>query len=433
MTRSTATGGGTSEGGPLVSAQWGVAQVGRLTLRETYDATSKFNQNTGVRSVEISGQESYPPLTRADLRQRREDLVGLVGMLVPVTFTNKSDHNGYYTVIDSNADMTEWTRAGDPSTARQAGTLDWTLALQYVGPDNAVDLESRVTAPGRANDFAQSGERWHTPAGGAYGYTVGSGGVSGSVARLSADGALTTYRGVPASVAPRWAAALANYPNGRARVTLSSLERSSVNLTMAGSGGWTLENALVRVQADPQASINVSVYGSGGWTVGKSWNISRGGSGAATALSPLEAITVIRNDYEAATVRLLWSFVTGRTIVDLTLRRGSRFVEGYAQTDASTTLAVSLDNAENASSPASAGYVVASANDADGNRAICGSARTFTALLTQLGFQKTSTTTLDFWIGAVINGASAVSGDQAANLQAQYIGAMAETTMAVRR
>lgn len=416
-----------------INTTWGDVTLGRLILREGYVADSRYNQNTGARSVNLSGQDSQPPLTAAQLQARREDLVGLVGMLIPVSFTNKSDHNGYYTVIDVGATVSHWTLAGDPAAGRAAGALDWTVALEYVGPDNAVDLESRVTAPGRANDFAQSGERWHTPAGGAYGYTVGSAGVSGSVARSSADGALTTYRGVPASVAPRWAAALANYPNGRTRVTLSALERSSVNLTVTGSGGWTLENALVRVQADPQASINVSVFGSGGWTAGKSWNLSRGGSGAATALSPVEAVTVIRNDYEAATVRLLWSFVTGRTIVDLTLRRGSRFVEGYAQTDASTTLAVSLDNAENASSPASAGYVVASANDADGNRAICGSARTFTPLLTQLGFQKTSTTTLDFWIGAVINGASAVSGDQAANLQAQYIGAMAETTMAVRR
>jgi hypothetical protein len=415
-----------------VNASWGDVQVGRLVLRETYDASSRFNQNTGGRSVSLAGQESLPPLTVAQLQAKREDLVGLTGTLVPVSFTNKSDHDGYYMVVDAQADISHWTRAGDPG-GRQGAGLSWQLVLDYVGPANAVDLESRLDSPGRQNDFAQIGERWHAPSAGAYGYTVGAAGVSGSVSRTSADGSLTAYRGVPAAVAPRWAASLANYAGGRTRVTLGAIERSGVNLTVAGSGGWTLENALVRVSAAPQASINVSVFGSGGWTAGKDWNICRGGSGAAAALSPVEAVTVIRNDYEASTVRLLYTFVTGRTLVDLTLRRGSRFVEGYEQTDASTTLAVSLDTAENGTAPASGGYVTATANDTDGNRYIVGTARSFTALTGQGGIQKSAAIALDFYIGAVINGASAVSGDQAANLQAQYIGVMAESTTGVRR
>jgi len=49
------------------------------------------------------------------------------------------------------------------------------------------------------------------------------------------------------------------------------------------------------------------------------------------------------------------------------------------------------------------------------------------------GLTKTSTTWLDFYIGVVAAGGSAVSGDQATNLRDQYIGALPEVVAAVRR
>jgi hypothetical protein len=120
----------------------------------------------------------------------------------------------------------------------------------------------------------------------------------------------------------------------------------------------------------------------------------------------------------------------GRAYLDLTLRRGSRIVEGWLQRGDSGTLSVYLASAETLTDSTS--YVVRSTNDADGNRVIAGSARNFDAHADG-GLTKTSSTAMDFWAGVVAGGDSAVSGDQAAHLRDQYVGALPETVAAVRR
>ena len=107
-------------------------------------------------------------------------------------------------------------------------------------------------------------------------------------------------------------------------------------------------------------------------------------------------------------------------------------MEGYLQSGAASTLAVYLRTSETNTSAAASGYVVATNNDADGNRFAAGSARTFTAHANG-GVSKASTATLDFWLGVVAAGGSAVSGDGATDLRNQYIGALAEATYVVRR
>lgn len=410
-----------------MSAFWGTVTAGRLQLRETYGADSKINGSTGASSVDLAGQESYPPLTRAEWQVRREDLVALVGRFVPVTFTNMSDYDGYYVVADVDSDAEDWTRAAAPAGSGQGGRFNWRLRLELVGPAGAVDIESRITAPGRANDFSQAGERWHAPSVGAFAYTTPAGLPSGSVARLSEDGSLTVYRGVPSTASIRWAAALADYRKGRCRVELDSIERTGTGWRIATPGsGWLLSNALIRVAPHASGTISIATYGAGTWSTAKIWDVNRGG----VTFVP-DAASVIRNDFEAATVRLADTRSPGRNLLDLTLRRGSRFVECYLQTDSSATLAVQRDTAE--AGTAGTGYVAATANDGDGHRYIVGSARTHTALTTQGGIEKAAVTAFDFYLGHVVAGGSAVSGDQAAQLQDQYIGAMAETTMGVRR
>lgn len=409
-----------------MSATWGTVTVGRLVLRETYSADSKFNMNTGMAAVELAGQESYPPLTRAAWRAAREDLIALSGALVPVTFTNLADHDGFYRVVDVGADVTDWTRSAAPAGSGQGGQFDWTLRLEMVGPANAVDVESRLTAPGRANDFSQAGERWHAPSVGAYAYTTPDGLPSGSVSRLSEDGALVVYRSVPDTASARWAASLANYRGGRARVELDGVERTGTGWTVATPAtGWRLANALIRVEPAAAGTFSVAAY-DGDWSTAKIWDVNRAG----TTFVP-DAASVIRNDFELCTVRLADTRAPGRNLLDLTLRRGARVVECYLQTDASATLAVQRDTAE--AGTVGTGYVSATVDDADGHRYTVGSARTHTALTAQGGIEKAAVTALDFYVGVVVAGGSAVSGDTRGNLHDQYIGAMAETTMAVRR
>ena len=86
----------------------------------------------------LNGEESYPPLTTiAEVQRREEDILGLQNRLVPIRFGTKSDHDGWYVITDAN------------TTARnyqddELAAFSWGFNAQRIGPENAVDLESRL-------------------------------------------------------------------------------------------------------------------------------------------------------------------------------------------------------------------------------------------------------------------------------------------------
>lgn len=237
---------------------------------------------------------------------------------------------------------------------------------------------------------------------------------------------MTVYRGVPANVSPRWGCAVGDYLRGRVRILSVGYERVGVGQAV-DAGDWELSNALVRVRPILSGgTLEISAFTGGAWRT-KNWWVDVGG----TQIARFEAATIIRNDPEMCVLRLTEHRMTvGRAVLDLTLRRGSRTVEGYLQRGDSGTLSVYLATAETMTDNTS--YVVKTTNDADGNRAIAGSARNFDAHANG-GLTKTSATWLDFYIGVVAGGGSAVSGDQAAHLRDQYVGALPEAVMAVKR
>jgi hypothetical protein len=404
---------------------WPNVTVGRMTLRETFDADVNIHTGTDKRTLGLKGEESYPPLgTLAELQARQEDILGLLDRFVPIVFGSKSDHNGYYLIKDINTSIINWTG--------EVAKFSWGIQAEYVGPANAVDAESRLAYVVRQNDFGLTGERWHAPAGAAVGYFTGSNLPSANVDRPSIDGGpITVYRGTPTAVSPRWSSPLTTYGRGRARVIVSGLERTAVNITVSASA-WEINNGLVSCSAAPTATLQYGLWDGATWDT-KLWNVSAAGS--ATDLGAFDSAAVVRNDYEAVTVRLFKakSPGPGRHQLDLTMRRGSHIVEGYLQTDTSATLAVYLENAEAGTAPASAGYVTATANDGAGNRYIVGSARTFTALTAQGGIQKSSATSLDFFIGSVLAGGSASASNDATRLRDQFIVVAAEQSIGVRR
>lgn len=409
----------------MPSTGYGTVVIGRLTLREAYELDANINTGTDKRTLGLKGEESTPPLTMTELRRRQEDILGLLDRYVPIIFEDKSDHSGYYLIKDVNTGLVNWTG--------EVAKFTWTIQAEYVGPENGVDLESRLVYIDRQDDFGLTGVRWHAPAGAAYGYYTGTTAPGGSVSRATADGGpVIAYTSTPASASPRWGSALTTYGRGRARVLVGGVERVATNLTV-GPSAWEINNGMVSVSAAPAASATflVSHWDGAAWDA-TAWNVSVGSS-TTPDLGVFDAATVIRNDYECVTVRLLKSKAPGRSMLDLTLRRGSRFVEGYLANDTGTTLAVFAKTAQAATAPASAGYVVATNNDAQGHKMIVGSARTFVAQTAQLGLHKLASNSLDFFIGGVVSGSAAPTGDQAANLRDQYLTFPSEVGIAVRR
>lgn len=397
---------------------WGDLTIGRIPLRETFAATEAGGDD---RSLDLEGQESYPPLTRAQVIARHDGVNSLIpGQVIPVTFTDKPERNGYYAVKTSSATYTEYRT--------EMVTSDWRASLDRIGSDAETDLQSRLTGAVRLNDFALTGERWHAPPIGHYGYYTGSTNPT-TMIRTGADGAMTVYRGVPANISPRWGCLPTAYLTGRVKVTTtSSQEVYGVDVPLAATG-WALSNGLVNITPSASASFDVQAY-TGGAYHSKLWNVSVAGSAA--SITSWDGATLLRNDPEMCILRLTKGLSPGRATLDLTLRRGSRFVEGYLQTSTSNTLAAYRQTLEANTSFAASGYVTATSNDADGNKFSAGSARTFIAH-TNGGVQKATATALDFWLGVAAGGSSAVSGDAATDLRNQYIACMPEAVYGVRR
>ncbi|MFD9465328.1 hypothetical protein [Streptomyces sp. NPDC060027] len=401
----------------MPQGDYGDLQLGRLLLRETF----KESENAGTsRTLDLEGQESNPPLTRAALVWRHDNLLALEsGCVLPLTFTDKPERNCYVQIDSANAEYTEWRN--------EVVTSDWKVGLTRLGSDAEVDLQSRLTGVVRVNDFSLTGERWHAPPIGHYGYQTGTTNPT-TMTRTGADGAMTVYRGIPTGASPRWGCAPTSYLNGRVRLTSSGTEVCGVDQPLSATG-WALTNGLVNVTTSASATFDVQAYTGGAWR-SKLWNVSA--SGSAASITSWDGATLLRNDCEHVIVRLTKSLNPGRATLDLTLRRGARTVEGYLQTTTSNTLAAYRSTLETNTSFAASGYVTATANDADSNRFAAGSARTFTAH-TNGGVTKAAATSLDFWIGVAAGGGSAVSGDAATDLRNQYVGALPETIYAVRR
>lgn len=406
-----------------MAGTWGTIQLGRTSVRETF-AVTEGTSGDGP-TLDLDGQESSPPLTRSVLVARHDNLRCLpVGTPIAVTWTDKSERNGYYASRGSSAALREYVNDVVTST--------WKVSLDRLGAVGEVDLQSRLTGVVRQNDFGLTGETWHAPPIGHTTYYTGATNPS-SMTRTGTDGAITVYRGIPANTSPKWGCDPSSYLNGRVRIN-DTAAASGSGFEVEGVeqplpvGAWTLGNGLVNVTPTASAGvIDVQAYTGGAWR-SKLWNVTVGGSGVAA----WDTATILRNDVEQCIVRLTAPRSPGRLTLDLTLRRGSRILEGYLQSGAASTLAVYLRTTESNTSVAASGYIVATANDADGNRFAAGSARAFTAHANG-GVSKATAATLDFWIGVVAGGGSAVPGDTATDLRNQYIGALAESTYVARR
>lgn len=390
-------------------------QLGRLVLRETMTFTESAYQGW---SMHIQGVEVCPMISRAEVWDRFDGALGSQGGLIPVVFEEKTERNGYYTVSSSSGEVKDRKR-------QDIVEIAWKISLQRHGPDTDVDLESRLAGAVRANDFSLTGERWSAPSIGHYAYYTGAT-LPSIMTRASTDGVITVYRGVPAGVSPRWGCAVGDYLRGRVRVQNAGTERVGTGHPLR-TDQWEMSNGLVRVRPlSSGGSIEVASFTSGAWRP-KAWWIDIGG----TQVTSWDSASVLQNDLERCTVRLAVArSPVGRAYLDLTVRRGSRLVEGYLQRGDSGNLSVYLASLETCTDSTS--YVVRSTNDSDGNRVIAGSARNFDPHASG-GLTRTSNTAMDFWLGVVAGGSGAVSGDAATDLRNQYVGALPEVVAAVRR
>jgi hypothetical protein len=408
---------------PHSSSGFGEIKVNRVYLVETETAKEGTDGTLG-----LEGQESAPPTTVAMVTWLHGQISGMQeGRVIPVTFRDKAERNGYYSVSSASSELTDYQN--------EVAAAAWSLDLQRIGGENEIDLQSRLTGAVRQNDFALTGTRWHSPAIGHYAYLTGTT-LPSNHDRVTEDGTIRVYTGVPANTSPRWGCNPTDYLKGAVRLTDTTYVDSEnqvegINRTI-GATGWTLSNGLIQVSpTSTDGRLRVGLYSNGSYKT-TDWDIRSGDNN----LFAWKSATLLRNDPEQVVLRLTVErsgSTGGRETLDLTLRRGAQFVEGYLQVSESNTLRIWGANAS-VSATASNGTVGATANNADGIRQVAGTSRTYgTPNLTNGGFASNgSVTYMDFWLGATIGAGTASETDSAA-LQNQYIASLPEATYAVRR
>lgn len=416
--------------------QFGVINLGRFPLVEfpTQAATDAGAAPTPTsptgRTLKIQGQESVPSsreiaTTSAMLEAWRADMAGMVGSFVPVTFTDKTGLNGYYSVTDTTADLQNWEG--------EQQTLTWSINLARVGTDFEVDVESRLTGTTRNNSFGLSGVRWHSPSIGHYSYYSAQGNVPSVVNRIGSDGTHVVYVGLPASLTtiPRWGCSVGNYMNGRVFFQdQNGVERSGILFAPTSSLGWTLDNGLLKVTPVPSGAgvLRLQTYNSpSGYAAVKTWDLLFSG----TSLGQPLGVSLLRNEPEIIVLRMVFSYQSiTRITCDLTLRRGARHVEVFLQSQSSGQFKIVRTTPEVGTS--ATGYVFASSADPAGDKYVVGSALSTTADLVNGGISSSASVVyMDAMVGAQVS--TSAAGDLAADLYNQYLATPSELVQGVRR
>jgi len=388
---------------------YGTVTIGGIPFREELDADADGSGN-----IRIGGQEAHPPRTRAHVSAAHANLSSLAGLIVPVTFTDKAELSAFYRVSDASSAFHKWAGGA-------VQTATWSATLERIGADRDVEVESRVPLIGRLTDLATAPVFWHAPAAAALSYFTGSTVPAGSVDRASAEGTVRAYLGL-STAAPRWSCPVEGYLLGSARLVLDGERR--IGLATQEGTAWEVSNGLVRVLPGPSGTFLVACW-AGAWESEKAYKVVVSGA----ALTDTPELTVLRNDPEEVAIRLTYPGSPGRTSLDLSLRRGSRFVTGLVKRQSAATMRIERTTTETAA--AVTGGLRASAADADGNRFVMGSARTVTTTTSPAAIIRATQPTLDFFIGHEVGAPAA--GDAYADLLAQYLGSTGERARIVRR
>lgn len=392
---------------------WGTVTIAGIPFREDLVATESGG------TLSMRGQEAYPTGTKESARAARDNIIGFRGQIVPVVFSDKVELTGFYMVADASAELFVFANGTFITTG-------WSMSLQRIGTGRDVELETRLPSIARAEEIAGSYTPafWHAAPPAAASYYTGSTVPGQAITRQSVDGLVQVYTGLPADVAPRWTCTAETYTAGRARVLVSGIERAGTD-TPAGSS-WELNNGIIRV-ASNGAGFDLQAWTAGAWKSLKTYFPAVSGAN----LSATPEFTILRNETGEVVVRLTYPGTPGRTAVDLSLRRGARFVTGVIKRHSAATLGVQRSAAE--ASTLSSGGMIATAVDADGNKALMLSTRLLGTTSTATPYiSKAGVTVFDFALGYEA-GNPAGAGNTFAELFLQYLGTVGDRTRVISR
>jgi hypothetical protein len=409
----------------------GALTIGRVGLDLDLEATDLRLTSRQDSLLQIRGEVA--PANSGEATSIRDELSKMAdeGLILPVTLSSDPTIDGFYELSDVTLDV---------GIASLSGYYPFRASLRRLGSEGKIAIESRLTVGLRSNDhsinFGTSEPFWSAADIGDN--TVELGAASGlTTLNRSASGSLTIviYRDVPNTLLSIIHGQDAgNYYSGAAVVEVGATlrvvsGRDSENQPM----NWRLSNGLIRVSPDgTNGRLSVEHFDGTVWETAKVYTLEEGGA----EIGQWDYLAILRNDPAAVTIRLVERQAGAAPVyLDLTLRRGSRFIEGYLarQKDTATT-SWNVEHTTAEAGTSLTGALRATANDADGNRYVIGSSKTMTKDTTQGGIAPTTNATnFPFFIGSAVAGSGAVAGDTPADLVNQYHGYLTETLTAVQR
>ncbi len=402
----------------------GALTIGRVGLDLDLEASDLRFANRRDPTLRISG-EVAPVGGSAEATTIRDELVRMAtagDLVLPVSLSSDPTINGYYQLVDVSLQV---------GVASLSGYYPFRASLIRHGSEGGVGLESRLTIGLRANDhsitFATTEPFWGIFDGSELVVDLDSTTYT-TFLRDSAEGDIRIYRDLPTSLLSlvSWQD-VADYYIGSAKVETGATLRVLSGFDAEDDpGNWRLDNGLVRVTPNATNSrLDVQHFDGTIWETVKTYDLIVG----AAEIDRWERFTVLRNDPAAVSIRL-WVGQQVPVFLDLTLRRGSRFVEGRLSRD--TTATWEVDRRITEAGTSLTGALRATANDGDGNRYVIGSSVAMTKDTTNGGILNSSTATaFPFFIGSAIAGSGAVAGDAPADLVNQYHGYLTEVVQPV--
>lgn len=400
-------------------------QIGRCTIAS--DDVEVWPQD-GDR-VRISG--ALIGSSVADSLVLRQQLVGYDGNtdepIVPVAWSEDSTRDGWYRILS--------TSVSTVPASLVAGWFRYQVEMVRMPGYSQPRLEHLHVGQYRTNVHGVESGYYYLGVPSAHvNFGITGNGYDGYASRTTDSGALTIYGNQYPTITPAAAfEATASYylPIASSYVGAATIEVGTSLATVVGrqvplSTNWRLSNGLVRVTPSASAGkIDIAHYDGTQWETAKTYRLRD--TSLSVDVAALTSFTVLRNDPASVSIRLGLSVphpsptflipLPDAPFLDLTLRRGSRFVEGHITNDHSWL--VRRDTAEAATAVSPSG-IRATANDAGGNRFVMFTPHTKTNDLVNGGFTMTPAGGCSFVIGSEIGGSGSTGIDTAAELQEQF-------------
>lgn len=337
---------------------------------------------------------------------------------IPVTWDNDSTIDGFYL-----------PRGGQVSVLSLTGTgyVEFNCSLKRLGDDNSVRFCSLLTGTVLANDHSYTtGVGFVAPPVSRYVYNPVS---SSSVVRVSEDGSVRVYLEVASSANPEWHVAPADYYKAACEILAGGYLRAGVTAPNTPTD-WQLENGLVKAVPTTGGALIVSHFDGAAWRA-TTWAVLYNSA----AVGAWQAVQILTNRPERAGLRLIQTRnnTTGQGLItlDLSVRRGSRTLEGVFYSD-SAIYAIALDtDTAGTTSGTPTGTMKKSTTDGNGHRWMVGSELT-TTLTTADGTMAKTAARMPFMISKEVDEGSGVqAGDADDDLWDQYMGWRSERVRAV--